>query len=75
MSYKLLGSLPLSTEKTLHNSGSVEDMHHMVWRRQTNASNVIIRDSHHLLVQEAPEAVGALVFNLEKLTYPRLRRN
>lgn len=36
----------------------------MVWRRPENASNVRIQGTSHLIVHEAPKAVGACCFEL-----------
>ena len=48
-------SVCLDTRLTwAHRRGTREDMHHMVWRRTVNASNVIVPKSNHLLVQEKP---------------------
>ncbi|KAF8323429.1 hypothetical protein DL93DRAFT_2162583 [Clavulina sp. PMI_390] len=42
--------------------GTVEDMNHMVWRRLRNSSNVIVKKSHHLVLQEQPDAVARATY-------------
>ncbi|KAF8323435.1 hypothetical protein DL93DRAFT_2093078 [Clavulina sp. PMI_390] len=41
--------------------GTVEDMQHMVWRRTTNSTNVILPGTH-LLPQESPDRVASEIF-------------